>query len=645
MRTAVRTLTQRHHGQLAATTGVLVHVNTFSEKTCPLCNGPLHVQKTTTRNGKTLAHGHFIVNETVYSCPACKVKGSEKNNHRFVKRQEQLQALLLPRSSMGYDVMAFCGTERFLKYRQREEIQTDLKRQYGIDVSTGKISDLERTFTVYFKALHESKALQIKAVLGSGFPLHIDATCETGRGTLFVAYCGEPEWVIGSWKIPTERADAILPKLRAMESLFGAPCSIMRDLGRAVTDAALALVGDRQIPIFACHLHFLKDIGKDLLAPAHDKLRELFRHHKVRAHLASHARTLGRSIGTEIDKTREMVHKWLDGQRHQALPTGGRGRAVVRALTQWVLDYGADGSDAGFPFDCPMLDLYKRCNQALRIVESLLDHPSEEKQINRALVILHRILLPVRVQTSFESLALSLEARAKLFHQLRDVLRIELKPKAVVAFQKSEREQKLTELHNAEKALAAFEESLRNSRPQRGPAQDIREAIDMILEHLERHGSNLWGHLIERPDGTTILAARTNVLLEKLFGKSKRRERRRSGRKNLAQDLEQMPAEALLALNLENQAYIDVVCAGKIENLAVAFAKLDVGNRSQSLPIRLQAKKLASEEVSDIVSSSLPKVDRTLVRTKAWSNRMFVEARSRAPLRQDPRKQRSATVD
>jgi hypothetical protein len=216
-----------------------------------------------------------------------------------------------------------------------------------------------------------------------------------------------------------------------------------------------------------------------------------------------------------------------------------------------------------------------------------------------------------------------------------------------VAFQKSEREQKLTELHDAEKALAAFEESLRKGRPQRGPAQDIREAIDIILKHLERHGSNLWGHLIERPDGTTILAARTNVLLEKLFGKSKRRERRRSGRKNLTQDLEHMPAEALLALNLESQAYLDIVCDGKIENLAIAFAKFDEGNHSQSLPIRLQlqAKKLANEEVADIVSSSLPKVDRTLVRTKAWLNRMFVEAGSRAPLRHDPRKQRSATVD
>ncbi len=552
---------------------------------------------------------------------------------------------MIPRTGIGYDLMAFCGTERFLKHRQREEIQAELKQQYDIDISTGKISDLVRTFTVYFKALHESKAPQIKDRLANGFPLHIDATCDAGRGTLFVAYCGDPEWVLGAWKIPTERADSILPRLKAMESLFGAPCSIMCDLGRAVTDAALDLVGDRQIPIFACHLHFLKDIGKDLLAPAHDRLRELFSRHGIRAQLANHARTLGRSIGTEINQAQEMVNMWLEGERHQALPAGTRGLAVVRALTQWVLDFGVEGSGLRFPFDCPMLDLYRRCKQALRTVESLLEHPSEEKEVNRALVILHRILLPVRGQIPYQSLAANLEARGKLFEQLRDVLRIEKEAVAAVKGQELERARKVKTLNDAEQSLAAFEKSLRKSRPERGPAQDIREAIDIILKHLDRHGVNLWGHLIERPDGTTILVERTNIVLERFFGNSKRQERRRSGRKNLAQDLEQMPAEALLAKNLNNQAYLNIVCGGKLENLATAFAKLDEGSGSRSLPIRLRDNQLTNADSPDIVSSSLPKVDKALVRTDAWKSRMTAEANSRAPLRQDARKPRSATVD
>ena len=47
----------------------------------------------------------------------------------------------------------------------------------------------------------------------------------------------------------------------------GAPCAVMGDLGRTVTLAANRLLADLglAIPILACHLHFLKDIGTDLL--------------------------------------------------------------------------------------------------------------------------------------------------------------------------------------------------------------------------------------------------------------------------------------------------------------------------------------------------------------------------------------------
>lgn len=633
----MRALTQRNHDHLAATAGVLVHANAPPDTPCAHCDGPLRVRKTTKRNGKTLAHGHFIVCETIYACPKCKVMAPDgkKYKHLSVKRQAELATLLLPDTAVGYDVMSFIGRQRYLAHRQRQEIQDDLNQQYGIVLSTGEISNLERSFTLYLKTLHEAKAAPIKAGIdaGGGYALHIDATCETGRGTIFVAYCGWREWVLGAWKIPTERCDAMLPKLQGIETNFGPPRSVMRDLGRAVTEAAQTLVGEREIVILACHLHFLKDIGKDLLTPAHDKLRELFRRHKIRTRLASHARKLGRTIGTDIAKTQDMVNSWLAGERHQALPEGVDGLAIVRALTQWILDFAADGEGGGFPFDRPMLDLYNRCHRALRAVESLLLHPSEDKAVGRALTGLHTILIPVRSEVpQFQGLARIIETRARLFDELRDTLRITPKPESGAADQA----QQVTELRDVEAALKALECSLRERRPERGPAQDIREAIDVILEHVERHGPNLWGHVITLPDGSPRLVARTNVLLERLFGLSKRHERRRSGRKNLAQDLEQMPAEAFLALNLQKQDYLDVVCGGTIENLPAAFAALDADDRSQSLPVRLKATSTGAN--ADIVSSSLPKSDRDLVRTPEWDRRVRTEASSRAPQRQAARK-------
>src|SRR5207245_1041030 len=70
----------------------------------------------------------------------------------------------------------------------------------------------------------------------------------------------------------------------------------------------------------------------------------------------------------------------------------------------------------------------------------------------------------------------------------------------------------------------------------RGRAKDTREAIDLILEHLDRHGPYLWGHALRLPrrvGGGIRLVARTNNGLESLFHTIKHGERRRSGRKIL----------------------------------------------------------------------------------------------------------------
>jgi len=94
-------------------------------------------------------------------------------------------------------------------------------------------------------------------------------------------------WVLGAWKIPTERAEAIRPRLEEVAAQFGPPCALMRDLGRAVTEAASGLTKTlgRSIPVLACHLHFLRDVGTDLLREAHDQLRNWFRQLDVRKDL------------------------------------------------------------------------------------------------------------------------------------------------------------------------------------------------------------------------------------------------------------------------------------------------------------------------------------------------------------------------
>ena len=597
----------------------------------------MHVRKTCEHGGVTLDHGAFTARETVHVCAAsCTTEPAFEGERRpaVIKRQDALAQLLVPRTTVGYDVMTFVGLERYLRFRQREEIRAELDRRYGIKLSTGEISTLAQHFLVYLEALQKARAPELRKVLATdgGWPAHIDATGEGGRGTLFVVYAGWRAWVLGAWKIPTERADAILPKLKSAEARFGAPCAVVRDLGKAVIEAARDFNKGRKpkIPVLGCHLHFLKDVGKDLRADAHDSLRGHFRRFKVKSGLRSLARDLGRGLGTGIDKTRADILQWLDDDGRPPLPKDKLGLAVVRALAQWVLDYADDGTDAGFPFDRPLLDLYRRCQRGCRAAESLLRKSSGDSQVELALARFHRIVAPVRGDLPFQQPARILESRGRLFDELRDVLRLHPKETPRAQADGGDTAQKKAELRDVKKAVKALQASLRRRRPERGPAQDVRKAIDLILDHLGRHGPSLWGHAVSLPaaaGGGVRLVARTNVELESFFHEVKHGERRRSGRKVLTQDFEQLPAAAVYVRNLERPDYVAIVC-GTLDALPKAFAALDAADRSRSLPVR-QAKK--PQDPADIVSSSLPKADRDLVRTDEMRERVAAEARSRAP--------------
>jgi len=328
------------------------------------------VQKTVPRSGRTLEHGAFKARESVHVCLAgCR----QPSGSKVTRRAACLSDSLPPGQTVGYDVMVFAGLQRFVDHRQREEVREALRAEHGVDISTGEVSILQRRFVLYLQRLHAARRDAIRQAFAhdGGWPLHIDATGEDGRGTLLIAYAGWRRWVLGSWKIPTENADAILPCLRQVADAFGPPVAVVRDLGRAMTPAVLAFVDELggDIPVLACHQHFLADVGGDLLERPHARLRELFRRFKIRPGLRTLARDLGRKLGEDVDRGRDAVAAWKDQtEADPVIPDGNDGLAVVRALIQWVLDYAAEGDDLGLPFDRPYLDLYERCSEVRRAV-------------------------------------------------------------------------------------------------------------------------------------------------------------------------------------------------------------------------------------------------------------------------------------
>ena len=305
------------------------------------------------------------------------------------------------------------------------------------------------------------------------------------------------------------------------------------------------------------------------------------------------------------------------------------GIATVRAMAQWVLDYAADSSGEDYPFDRPYLDLYDRCCGVRLAIDTFMTGTTD-RPVTNSLERLRRVLDHVVCELPFEAVTRRLRRRATIFDELRDALRLMPTSSGRHTATSSHRwppERQAAELCDIEAAIDRLIASLQKRRPRRGPAQDTRQPIDLVLEHLERHGHSLWGHVFSRPEevgGGIRLVELTNNRLETFFRDIKHMERRRSGRKVLTHELECLPAAAVLARNLAHPDYVAILC-GSLDRLAPSFAALDEERRRRTLAGQ-QPISPTTVLTHETATASLPAPDRRLVRSEAMHKRLLAAA-------------------
>lgn len=587
------------------------------ESFCPRCNNAMKVLKTYHRFLFTIKYGYLDLRVKTLGCKF----GCTKANGKIVTRHPEALYRIVPKgSNFSYDVEVFVGIERYLRHQQREEIQLKLKIDHDISISVGEISNLARRFIDHIEALHLKRIedLRMAIINDGGYPLHVDATGEGGSGTLFVAYTSWRKWVLGSWRLTTECADQIRPCIEKVREQFGIPCAIMRDFGRAIIPAVNSFAKDlgEDVKILGCHSHFLKDIGKDLLEPSYSELRRLFRSYGLKSSLCRLVRELGQRLGTKAKEAQKDIKKWIKDEKKHRIPNGATGLAIVRFLAQWCLDYSADSKNLRFPFDRPYLDFYKRCKITQRAIEVYLRCPPSDPNVLRALKRLAKVINPVIADQNFSSVTQTLSKRASLFDKLRKTLR--LKQEVDISEQngtiKSE-QRKASELKDIRQSLEKFTNLLIKMGSKRGLTEDIQKAIDIILDHIERHGDSLWGHVVNLPihaGGGIRVINRTNNELEFKFSGVKCGERRRSGRKVLTQDMENLPPGSMLVSNLEHPDYVEIVCRS-LDRLPEAFAELDMQKSNKILAQESREVKI-NTEIDNFETASLSNKDRSFIR-------------------------------
>ena len=545
---------------------------------CPTCGAFLVVQKTSFHRIVTTQHHCLNGWWPTQKCPNG-YRAADGNIYTWHNEEEK--KLAMANHGFGYDIEVEIGFMRYMKHMQVGEI-AGVYKDAGVKISMATISRYSHQFLDHLEKLH---VLRLNDLAGSmaengGYCMHFDSTCEKGAGSLFHVISGWDNWIMGAWRQSTENSLEMLPHIMYLVETLGLPLGIMKDLskqGQLVAEEISSMYPDAKIRIFACHYHFVKDIGNDILGDCHNRLKGCISDTKA---------TLGRYIRETRGKTTdgaegisEALEKWLSTSDGFDIPMSTNAIAIIRHLIQWVLDSSQDGDNNRFPFELPYLLFYDRVVRMSGITAKMLNNVETDTRssIYSLLKRLNKTTTALKRNKTASDAAESLRSKNELFQKLRSSLQLEAKMKIEAECQTVKER-----IENTKKTKAQFKNFIAELNDLRSSGKvdcHIVKAVDIILAHVSKYNDELWGHDIQvfDQDGNSFMriADRTNNVCEQDFGKVKSDEHRASGRKNLGLNLVERPASASLMQNLYNEQYVKIVCDGSLQNLPGLFARID----------------------------------------------------------------------
>jgi hypothetical protein len=304
--------------------------------------------------------GPFRARETTLACARCE----------RTYRCEELQRLVPPGATFGYDVLVYVGKALFLRHRNEAEVVAELA-QKNVRISPREISLLGMKFIVYLALAHQRRAPELYAHMQSrgGYICHLDATCEGRDPFLMSSIDSLSNIVLGNVKLPAENEANIVPFLARLKQAFGVPLALVHDMGKGILKAVARVFPG--VPDFICHFHFLRDVGKDFLGAEYDTIRTRLRRHGISTTLRYRAKPLKR----EMDANPALITGIHDGLVNAALPpTAFAFTPVVGTcmLIQWTLRGKTEGDGYGFPFDRPHLAFAQRLQRLSADIERIV---------------------------------------------------------------------------------------------------------------------------------------------------------------------------------------------------------------------------------------------------------------------------------
>ncbi len=530
------------------------------------CDGDLKVLKSRKKNVVTLDIGAFRAKETILQ------------DAGGVYHSEQLSTLTPYRCTFGYDVLVYVGYALFVHSRTEQQIVEELGKK-NVLISPRQIGYLGRKFIAYLAiAHHQSRQLLKQAMVSrGGYILHIDGTCEADSPHLFTGIDGIAQIVLDNIKLPSEKAELLIPFLRQIKRQYGDPVALVHDMGHGILSAVKEVF--EGTPDFICHFHFLRDIGKDLFEKEYAIIRNRLKKHNIRFLLRRKLKALKKIVDNDPQAVCTLANSIdsgrLDSEVMEKMPA-----PAAYAMVHWALGtLGLDGY--GFPFDCPHFIFYQRLGVLHDMVNNRLIR-------NSVLSRLWGPLTKIVEDSQLKKAAVQMHKKVQTFKKLREALGIAV-PRSKQGLNDDGQE---ADIKSIEEKVKCFRNEIKSD-----------ENCNKMIEQIDKYWDKLFADPITVNTSTgqlDIQPQRTNNILERFFRDLKRGNRKRSGTKSLNKTLRFILADTPLVKNLDNPHYVEILLDG-CSILEERFAKIDSHLVVEQLKVEQKKQERIGPEMKKII--------------------------------------------
>jgi hypothetical protein len=466
------------------------------------------------------------------------------------------------RCRIGYDVLVSVGTQFFLDSRDNRQIVSNL-REKNIDVSRSEVSYLAKKFIVYLALLHTQVRGRTRSFLWlrGGYILHLDGTCEGDSPHLISVLDGITDIVLDNTKVASENAEELIPFLQEVRRAYGDPVAVVSDMGKGIVAAIGKVFTD--VPLFICHYHFLKSVGKELFGRENEVIRNRLKTLGIQAVLRKRLRTLAVACTTP-----ETVRTFISGIENED-PTKPSSSMIVYSLLRWALESKHQGEGRGFPFDQPHLVFYRRLVRVYDLLgrlrqAGLFDGSKEKRLYTTIRSDLHRLARDAKMNST----AAVMQEKVEVFAGLRTAMRITVPQSKHALNDEGEPCRMKTIEHEVTKFM---------NRLCRDKIRMRDKAYRKLIDHIGENHRRLFCDpiIVETQMGKVVIQPnRTNNILEHFFRNLMRTYRKKNGFQAMEKALKSMLKDTPLVMNLRNEDFVDLLLEGK-KDLAARFADID----------------------------------------------------------------------